>query len=277
MTIDLPAGHGARVTSHKLDVTNGRLHAFIRLVVVVATVLALPAESFAQVKVIISGGFSAAFRDVLPDFERTTGVTVKATSGASQGSDPNTIGAQLRRGVPADVVIMNRVGLNDLIAEGRIIAGTDVELASTSLGVAVRAGAPRPDISTVDAFIQTLLRAKSVTFDSSTTGIYLMTTLFPRLGIADAMAGKSTTAGVASVASGEAEIAVQPVSEILPVRGVVLVGIIPPEVQYVAVFAAGIVKGSSEIDGAKRLIAFLTSESAAAAIKKSGMESPRRR
>ena len=100
--------------------------------------------------------------------------------------------------------------------------------------------------------------------------------LFPRLGIADAMVGKSTTAGVAAVASGEAEIAVQPVSEILPVRGVELVGTIPPEVQYVAVFGAGIVKGSTEIDRAKRLIAFLVSQRATAAIKKSGMESSRR-
>lgn len=256
---------------------DNRLQALTKLVLVVATLLAAPVESFAQVKVIMSGGFSAAFREALPDVERATGLTVTTISGASQGSGPNTIGAQLRRGVPADVVIMNRVGLNDLIAEGGTIAGTDVDLATTSLGLAVRAGAPKPDISTVDAFVQTLLRAESVTFDSSTTGIYLTKTLFPRLGIAEALARKSTTAGVAAVASGEAEIAVQPVSEILPVRGVALVGVIPPEVQFVAVFAAAIVKDSTNVDGAKRLIAFLTSEGATAAIRKSGMApSPRR-
>jgi len=150
-------------------------------------------------------------------------------------------------------------------------------LAQTSLGLAVRAGAPRPDISTVDAFKQALLRAKSVTFDSSTTGIYLTTKLFPRLGIAGDMAGKSTTSGVAAVASGDSEIAVQPVSEILPVRGVDLVGTIPAEIQYVAVFAAAVVTGSKETDASKRLIAFLTSDGATAAIKKSGMEPSRPR
>jgi molybdate transport system substrate-binding protein len=244
---------------------------------VITAVLAVPTASFAQVKVIISGGFSAAYRELLPEFERTSGVTVATTTGGSQGNGPNTIGAQLRRGVVADVVIMNRVGLNELIAEGRIVAGTDVDLAQTYLGVAVRAGAPKPDISTVDAFTQTLLRAKSVTFDGSTTGTYLTMRLFPRLGIADAMAGKSTTSGVGAVASGDAEIAVQPVSELLPVRGVDFVGTIPAEVQYVAVFAAAVVAGSKEPDVSKRLIEFLSSEGATAALKKSGMEPSRPR
>jgi len=256
---------------------NKNWRASIRVVIALAAVFALPTASFAQVKVILSGGFSAAYRELLPEFERTSGITVTTTSGGFQGDGPNTIGAQLRRGVPADVVIMNRAGLSQLIAEGRIVAGTNVDLAQTYLGVAVRAGAPKPDISTVDAFKQTLLRAKSVTFDSSTTGIYLTTTLFPRLGIAGEMAGKSTTSGVAAVASGDAEIAVQPVSEILPVKGVDLIGTIPADVQYVAVFSAAVVAGSKETDASKRLIAFLASEGATAAIKKAGMEQSRRR
>jgi molybdate transport system substrate-binding protein len=91
-----------------------RLHAPIRVVVVIAAVLARPTTSFAQVKVIMSGGFSAAYRDALPEFERTTGIKVTTTSGASQGDAPTTIGAQLRRGVAADVVIMSREGLDEL-------------------------------------------------------------------------------------------------------------------------------------------------------------------
>jgi molybdate transport system substrate-binding protein len=233
--------------------------------------------SFAQVKVIVSGGFSAAYREILPKFERTSDVRVTTTNGGSQGNGPNTIDAQLRRGAPADVVIMNRAGLDELITQGRILAGTDVDLAQTYLGMAVRAGAPKPDISTVDAFRQTLLRAKSVTFDSSTTGIYLTTKLFPRLGIADEMARKSTTTGVTAVASGNAEMAVQPVSELLPVQGVDFVGTVPAEVRYVAVFAAAVVAGSKEREASKQLIAFLASESATAAIKKSGMQPSRRR
>ena len=249
----------------------------MRAAFVIAAVVALPTASFAQVRVIISGGFSAVYRELLPELERTSGITVTTGSGGSQGDGPNTIGAQLRRGVLADVVIMNKAGLGELIAEGRIAAGTNVDLARTYLGMAVRAGAPKPDISTVDAFKQTLLRAKSVTFDSSTTGIYLTTNLFPRLGIAEEMARKSTTSGVAAVARGDAEIAVQPISEILPVRGVDLVGTIPAEVQYVAVFAAAVVAGSKEMEASNRLIAFLASEAATAAMKKNGMEAARRR
>jgi molybdate transport system substrate-binding protein len=256
---------------------NSRSRASTRVAFVIAAVLAWPTASFAQLKVIVSGGFSAAYREVLPEFERTTGIKVTTTSGGSFGNDPNTIGAQLRRGVAADVVILSREGLSELIAEGRIVTGTDTDLAQASLGVAVRAGAPKPDISSVESFKQTLLRAKSVTFTSSTSGVYLTTTLFPRLGIADEMAKKSTTSGVAAVVRGDAEIAVQPVSELLPVAGVDFVGTIPAEIQKVNVYAAAVVAGSNEGEASKRLIAFLSSESATAAIKKSGMEPSRPR
>src|SRR5580700_1701816 len=181
-----------------------------RLVLVAAAVLALPAASFAQVKVIVSGGFSAAFRELLPEFEKTTGITVTTARGASQGSGPNTIGAQLRRGVPADVVIMSREGLDDLIREGRIVVKSDVDLAQTPLGMSVRAGAPKPDISSVEAFKQALLRAKAITFPNSTTGIYMTAKMFPQLGIASAIEGKITHTGVAAVANGESELAIQP-------------------------------------------------------------------
>jgi molybdate transport system substrate-binding protein len=235
-------------------------------------VLALPTASFAQLNVIMSGGFTAAFQEILPEFEKTTGITVNTARGQSQGNGPNAIGAQLRRGVPADVVIMSREGLDQLIAEGRIVAGTDVDLARTPLGVAVRAGAPKPDISTVDAFKRLLLSAKSITFPDSTTGIYMLTTLFPRLGIASEIAGKITHSGVAAVAKGDAEIAIQPVSELLHVSGTDFVGTIPMEIQYVSVFSTAVVAGSKEPESAKRLIAFLASESAVKAIENSGME-----
>jgi molybdate transport system substrate-binding protein len=252
-------------------------HPAARVALLIASVFALPTPSFAQLEVIISGGFSAAYREVLPEFERTAGIKVTTRSGGSFGNDPNTIGAQLRRGVLADVVILSREGLAALIEEGRIVSGTDTDLARASLGVAVRTGAPKPDISTVESFKQTLLRAKSVTFTSSTSGVYLTTTLFPRLGIADQMAGKSTTAGVAAVARGEAEIAVQPISELLPVPGVDVIGTIPTEIQKVNIYAAAVVAGSKNVDASRRLIAFLSSAGATAAIEKSGMEPSRPR
>jgi molybdate transport system substrate-binding protein len=124
----------------------------------------------------------------------------------------------------------------------------------------------------VEAFKQTMLRAKSVTFPGSTTGIYLATKLFPQLGIAKEMAPKTTSTGVAAVAKGDAEIAVQPVSELLHVPGTDFVGRIPAEIQYVSVFSAAMVKEPKHAKESKELLAFLASEKARAAIKKSGME-----
>jgi molybdate transport system substrate-binding protein len=242
-----------------------------RLVFAIAA-LAFPAALFGQLNVIISGGFAAAYQDALPEFEKTTGVTVHTTRGRSQGDGPDTIGAQLRRGVPADVVILSKEGLDELMAAGKIVAGTNLDLARTPLGVAVRAGAPKPDISTVDAFQRSLLHAKSITFPQSTTGIYMTDTLFPKLGIASELAGKIKHTGVAAVAKGDAEIAIQPVSELLHVPGSEFVGTIPMELQYVSVFSGAVVAGSKELASAKRLIAFLGSGSATQAIRNSGME-----
>jgi len=248
----------------------------VSLHVAIATVLVFATPSSAQIRVIISGGFTPPYQEVLPEFERTTGIKVTTTPGMSQGDGPSVIAAQLRRGVPADVVIMSREGLDGLIAERRVVAGTGVDLAQTPLGLAVRAGAPKPDISTVDAFKATLLRAKVVAFMPSTTGIYLITTLFPRLGIAEAIAKKSNTTGAAAVAKGDAEITLQPVSELMHVAGVDYVTTVPTEVQHISVFSAAIVAGSKKMNASKRLIAYLASDSATATIKKSGMERPKR-
>lgn len=237
------------------------------------TLLVLPAVSPAQVKVLMSGGFSAAYQELLPEFQNTSGITVTTARGASQGDGPNTIGAQLRRGVPADVVIMSRGGLAELIADGRIVTGSEVDLARVPLAVCVPAGNPKPDISSVDAFKQALLHAKSVGTQSSST-VYVTTRLFPQLGIASAMAGKLSDAGPGGAASGEVELVIAPVSEILPTPGVDFVGTIPEEIQLVQTFAAAVVKGTKEPDASKRLIAFLASDKATPAIEKTGMKRP---
>jgi molybdate transport system substrate-binding protein len=238
----------------------------------ITILVALPSPSPAQVRVLISGGFSAVYQDLLPQFEKSTGVTVTTARGASQGDAPTTIGAQLRRGQPADIVIMSREGLAELLAEGRIV-GSGVDLASVPLGVGVRADKPRPDISTVNAFKQTLLRAKSIGIQS-TSAIYLRTRVFPQLGIAEALADKLSGAGAAEVASGGAEMVVLPVSEILPVRGVDFVGTIPADLQFVQVFAAAVVKDAQNPEASKRLIEFLASDKATPAVEKWGMKRP---
>jgi molybdate transport system substrate-binding protein len=233
------------------------------------------ANKATQLNVLISGGFSGAYERLLPEFKRTSGIDVTTGSGASQGTGPQTIAAQLARGVPADVVILSREGLSDLIAAKRIVAGTDVDLAQVPLGVAVRAGAPKPDVSTVEALKQVLLKAELIAMPASTSGIWMMTDLFPRLGVAEKVSTKLAPRGsdaTRMVAAGEVDLAVMPVSEILPAPGVAFAGSIAPEIQFVQVFSAAVVAGSGEIESSKRLIEFLASARASEAIRSSGME-----
>ena len=248
-----------------------------RLIFLLFPLLLLQSASFAQLTVLTSGGFAAPLHELLPGFEKSAGVRVEVLRGSSQGSGPNTIGAQLRRGVAADVVVMSREGLNDLIADSRIVRGSDRDLAQTPLGVAVRAGAAKPDLRSVEAFKQMLLQAKSITFPASTTGLYMMNTLFPRLGVADRISGKITHTGVADVGNGKAEIAIQPVSEILRAPGTEFAGLIPKQIQYVSVFSAALVQGAAQAGAGRRLIAFLGSNQARAALAAHGMELPKSR
>ena len=256
-------------------VSSRRWRALNAIVVVSAMLLMWPLAASSQLKVLISGGFTGPYEQLLPEFERNTGIQVTTGSGSSQGTGPQTIAAQLSRGVPADVVILSREGLTELIAAHRIAAGTDADLARTPLGVAVRAQTPKPDVSTVEAFKQVVLKARVVAVPSSTSGIFLTKDVFPRLGIADRINVKLTprgTGAAAMVAAGEADIAVMPVSEIVHAPGVDLAGTLAEEIQLNQVFSAAVVAGSKEIEAAKRLIAFLSSESASAAIKSGGME-----
>ena len=226
-------------------------------------------------KVIISGGFSTSYRQLLPEFERSSGIKVTTLSGASQGKGPETIAAQLARGVAADVAILSREGLGELMAAGRVMAGTDVDLARAPLGAAVRSGASRPDIRTVAAFKQTLLSARLVAVPASTSGIYLTDEVFPRLGIADKLNTRIMPRGsqsAALVADGEADIALQPVSELVGVPGLDFLGALPAEVQLIQTFSAAILAGSKEVDRSRELIAFLASARAAAAIRSNGMD-----
>lgn len=231
--------------------------------------------SLSHVSVLMSGGFTGAYERLLPKFERTSGVAVMTGSGASQGNGPHTIAAQLARGVHADVVIMSREGLAELIEANRIAAGTDVDLARVALGIAVRAGAGKPDVSSVAAVRQMLLQAKKIAVPGSTSGIWLVSDLFPRLGIADKLDTTMTPRGSdasALVAAGGADLAVMPVSEILIAPGVDHAGAIPPEIQFVQVFSAAVVAGSKAMGASRQLIEFLASPRASETIRRSGME-----
>lgn len=228
-----------------------------------------------ELNVMISGGFSLAYREVLPAFEKASGISVTTASAASQGTGPNTMKAQLERGARADVVILSREGLSELMAAGRIVGGTDVNLASVPIGAAVPVGKAKPDVGSIDALKQTLLNARSVAVPGSTSGIFLMEDVFPRLVISERISIKIGARGsdaTAMVANGEADIVLAPVSELVNVAGIDVVGQLADEVQLIQVFAAAVVAGSDRLSDAKRLIAFLAAGDAAAAIKKSGME-----
>ena len=254
-------------------------HAVPRLAALILLVLfvAVPARAD-EIRVMTSGAFTEAYQQLVQQFEKTTRHTVVTTFGASMGGASDSIPVRLGRGEPVDVVIVIESAFDPLIKAGHIVAESRVQLARSVIGAAVRKGAPKPDISSVAALRRTLLQAKSIAYSASASGVYLSTELFQRLGIADQIAGKSkrieSERVAAVVARGDAEIGFQQISELLPVRGIDYVGPLPPEVQKVTVYSAGVVAGAKNADSARTLIAFLASRATASAITRSGLELP---
>ena len=230
----------------------------------------------AEIKVVTSGAFTAACLELVPEYERTTHDTVLTGFGPSMGTTHNAIPLRLERGEAIDVVIMAAPALANLVKQGKVRADSRVDLVESRIGMAVKAGWPKPDISTVDALKRTLLAAKSIAYSDSASGVYLSNELFPRLGIADQIRGKSRkieadpVGGV--VAKGEVEIGFQQISELRPVKGIDIVGELPQGAQRVTVFAAGIPATSEHPEAAKALIRWLASPAAYSAIRKSGLE-----
>jgi len=247
-----------------------------RLSAVVGVLLFVSAAYGAEIKVMTSGAFTAAYLQLTPEYERASHNKVVPAYGASTGGAPDSIPSRLQRGEPVDVVILAAPALDELIKQGKVVAGSRVDLVRSSIGVAVRAGAPKPDISSMDALKRTLLEAKSIAYSDSASGVYLSKELFPRLGIADQIAGRcKRIAGEpvgAVVARGDAEIGFQQISELLPVPGIAYVGPLPPGAQKVTVFSAGVAVGAKEPDAGRAFIKFLASPAVAPVIKKSGLE-----
>ena len=245
------------------------------LVLAVLLLVAAPVRAD-EIRVMTSGGFTAALLELLPEFERTTRHNVLTAFGASMGGAPDSIPSRLARGEPADVVILARPALDSLAAQGKVAPGTAVDLVRSLIGMVVRAGAPKPDISSVEALTRTLLEARSIAYSASASGVYLSTELFPRLGVADQIRGRSRrieSERVATVvARGGAEIGFQQISELLPVPGVDYVGPLPEGAQQVTVFSAGLAAGARAPDAARTLIRFLASPAAHPIIRKSGLD-----
>jgi molybdate transport system substrate-binding protein len=230
----------------------------------------------AEVHVMISGGLSAAYNTLVPEFEKATGNKVITAYGPSMGTTVNAIPMRLDRGEPADVLILVGYALDDLIQKGKATSGSRVDLVNSKIGVAVKAGSPRPDISSSDAVKRALLAAKTVAYSDSASGVYISTEMFGKLGIADEMKDKArkipATPVAEIVARGEAEIGMQQISELKPVPGIDIVGPLPDSLQKVTVFSAGIASASKEPEAAKALIKFLASPAARETIVNSGLE-----
>ena len=249
-----------------------------RTAVLVAIALLVATAVFAQeVRVVTSGGFTEAYKQLAPQFERETKIHVISGFGASLGATPDAIPNRLKRGEPIDVIILAGPGLEALIKNGMVDPSTRVDLVRSLIAMAVRNGSPKPDISTVDGLKRTLLAAKSIGSSDSASGVYLRTVLFPRLGIADQIKAKSKVIEAYervgdALARGDIDIGFQQVSELKPVPGITIVAPLPEGAQEVTIFAAAIPKGAKNPEAARRLIQFLSSPRVASLIRDTGLE-----
>ena len=245
------------------------------LALVFAAVCAAPLSA-EELHVMTSGGFTAAYDILGPQFEKQTGITLVTAYGASSGGAPDSIPLRLARGEPADAIILSRDSLDVLTADGFVAPGSRIDLVRSKIGMAVRAGAPKPDISTRDALVQTLLNAESIGYSASASGTYLSQDLFPRLGIWEEIKGKSlripSERVAAVVARGEVQIGLQQVSEILPIDGADYAGPVPEELQEVTLFSAGIAVAARNRQGAMRLLQYLSSRNVAPIIAATGLD-----
>jgi molybdate transport system substrate-binding protein len=231
----------------------------IALLTLFLWVSAIPAAA-AEIKVLSAGAVRAIVTELAQAFEKDTGHTVTLAFG--------TVGVTRKRLAeePADVVIMTDIAIDESSAQGAVVAGSRNDIARTGMGVGVREGAPKPDISTPDAFKQALLAARSLTYvdpaQGATSGIHFAG-LLQKFGIADAVKPKTTLVPggypAELVAKGEVEMVVHQISEIVPVRGVTLVGPLPKDVQKVTTYSAGIAKKAATPETARAFVAFLTS------------------
>jgi molybdate transport system substrate-binding protein len=239
---------------------------------VVALLFLAPAMAGAgEIQVMSSNAMREAYRELVPQFEKQSGHRV-VTSWVGSAD----IMKRMRAGETADLVILQASSIDELVQLGKVMPGSRVDLARSGIGVAVRAGAQKPDIGSGEALKRALLGAKSIVVSSGPSGIYLLS-LFQRMGIADQLKPRliQTAPGVQTgelVARGEAEIGFQQVSELLPVRGIDYLGPLPPDVQHVTVFSGGIHAAAKQPAAAGALIRFLASADAGSVLRKKGMQ-----
>ena len=225
----------------------------------------------AEIKVLGTPGVREFYNELVPQFEQATGHKV-TTEWAGTVDVLKRIGG----GETFDMVIMARNALDELTRQGRIVAASRLDVAKSGMGVAVRAGAPKPDISSGEAVKALMLSTQSIAYSSGPSGVYLER-LVQRIGIADQIKSKMKQippGGAVGelVARGEAEIGFHQVSELIPVKGIDIVGPLPPDIQEITRFAAGVHANAAQADAAAALAAYLAAPAAAAVIRRHGME-----
>jgi molybdate transport system substrate-binding protein len=252
---------------------------FVRKLVVgtfLATTAALSAVQAAELHVVTSGGFTAAYKILGAKFAKSTGNKLDTELGPSMGKAPESIPNRLERHEPVDVVIMVGYALDDLIKQGKILPGSRVELADSRIGMVVRKGQPKPNISSEAGLKRALLNAKSVAYSDSASGVYIQAELFKKLGIEDQLKSKATMVPkipIASVvANGQYQFGFQQVAELLPVKGVTFVGRIPESVQSITRYAAAISVDSKHPKEAAALLKYLSTPAALKVAKSTGLD-----
>jgi molybdate transport system substrate-binding protein len=243
-----------------------------RLIVAAAALLLFPGiAQNAEIKLLASGAIKDAYLELLPEFEKESGHKVVAS-----WSSTTDIQKRVAAGEVADLVILGNSGTEQLIKQGKLVAGSRAIFAKSGIYVAVRSGAAPPDISSVDSLKKAILNAESVGYSEGASGTYLVG-MFQKLGIYDQVRSKASIAKAnepvgEKVVRGKAEIGFHQLSELIPVKGIQIVGPLPAELQYITVFTGAIHGEAKEPDAARALIKFLTSPVVGTSIKKHGLD-----
>ena len=246
--------------------------------VVCATAFSAAAQA-ADIRVLATGALSVAFKQLVPAFERETGNHLLISWGPSYGSSPDALPVRIKNGEPMDVCFMIGAALDEQIKQGVFIPETKADIAESAVGVAVRAGVPKPDVSTPEKLKEALLAAKSVAFSEGASGTYITGTLFPKLGIGEQMKRKSVLIKGrelvgAALQRGDADLGLQQISELKAFKEIQFVGPLPREVQKVSVISAAISRNAQQAEAAKAFVEYLKSKSAVAIFDSTGLQQP---
>jgi molybdate transport system substrate-binding protein len=243
----------------------------MKIVSIICAWLLAAAVNAADINVVSTQATEEAYKELVAQFEKASGHKVTTFF-----SGTLNVQKKLADGEPYDLIIMAGPAIDEQIKLGKAVAGSRVDVAKSGTGMAVRKGAPKPDISSVDALKRTLLTVKSIGYSTGPSGLYMLS-VFEKLGIAGEVKGKlrQTPSGVfvgTLIANGDTEVGFQQISELVHFAGIDYVGPLPGDLQRMTMFSAGLHSGAKQADAARALVKFLTAPAAAPVIRKHGLE-----